>query len=93
MQKHLPLFQVLEMSDRKQRKAIINVLDNAQINVLCEIVYNFLHGALPVSKTALDSFRSYKEQFRQIVNKMLHLKRKESVWLKYQNSWELYWNS
>lgn len=86
MEKHLPLFQVLEMSDRKQRKAIINALNKSQINILCEVVYNFLHGALHINKKALEGLRRYKEHFRQIVNKILHLKRKKSVWLKYQNS-------
>lgn len=77
MEKHLALFQVLEMSDRKQRKAIINALNKSQINILCEVVYNFLHGALPINKKALEGLRRYKEHFRQIVNKNTSLKKKK----------------
>ena len=75
-EKHLPLIKVLEMSDSKQRKAIINALDKSQINILCEIC--FLHGTLPVSKTILESLRDKKVHFRHIVNKTASLRKKNN---------------
>ena len=77
IQKHIPLFQVLEMSKQKQRKAIINALDKSQINILCEIVLNFLQGTFPVNKKVLDRLRRSKSHFRQIVNKNASLKNKK----------------
>lgn len=82
IQKHLSLLKVLEMSNRQQRKAIIKVLDKSQLNILCEIVYNFLNGTLPVSKKILVSLRRYKSQFRETLNKTTSLQKKKLIFVK-----------
>jgi hypothetical protein len=69
LKQQLALLQFLIAIDDKQRKRIIQIMDNNQIRVISGIVFNMLHGNVSLSNDKITSLKRYKTMFRIISSK------------------------
>lgn len=57
----------LSVCDRRQRAAILQLLTESQLQLLVEIIWNFIKGTLPISKTAKRLLYLSKGSIRKVV--------------------------
>ena len=64
--KHQDLLSVVIKAGKKQKKAILDNLEQEQVDFMSQLVYNFLNS-FPIEKTQLQKLRK-KEKFIDIAN-------------------------
>lgn len=65
-------------ADKKQTKWILKIMNKSQMEAICAIVYNAIHGTFLLKQPIIDSVRPYKQQLYQIIDKKIAaVKRKE----------------
>ena len=75
-EKYFLLFLV--NADKSQTKLIFKIMNKPQMEAVCAIVYNIIHGTFKLKRETVEGVRGYRKQFYNIVDKKLSsVKRKE----------------
>ena len=67
---------MLARSHPLQKRALLRTANNSQIESLCEICLNILHGNVPVN---VQKLKKYKNFLRMLARKTTSLKRKKQM--------------
>jgi hypothetical protein len=73
---HLPYLTLLARTHVKQRKLILESSTNKQLSVICEIIFNFLNGVIPVEPEEIKNFAKNRNILRKLGQKTKNHDRK-----------------
>lgn len=76
IKKHYHFLQVLARSHPSQKKALLQTANNSQINSICEVCLNILHGNVPVN---VQRMKKYKNLLRLLAKKSTGMQRKKKM--------------
>ena len=79
LRKNHDLLKLLVKCTPAQRKAILEVADEALITTICECVLNVLKGTVPVSKPAKKKLLPHKKSLIALAEKCTPLKKKKKL--------------
>ena len=77
--RHILFLQLLKESVPKERKAMLSSVGNDFYKLLTEIIFNLLHGNVPVSKTTIRHLRRYKGSLRTLSDRTVSFARKRTL--------------
>lgn len=66
---HKHLLKALHALKPKYRKALLQVCEDQEINIICECIYNILKGKIPLKENERDVLAKYKNVLRKLVAK------------------------
>lgn len=66
---HKDFLRALHLLKPKYRKALLNVSKNAEINCICECIYNVLKGKILLQEKEKSKLSKYKNILRKLVAK------------------------
>lgn len=67
---------------KEQRYAVLKCLNEAQLKILVEIIYNITKSVIPVSKRDKKLLRKYMHSIRRLILPALNLKSRQSILIK-----------
>jgi hypothetical protein len=70
LDEHRSYLKLLASTHSKQRKAILSSSNNQQLNILCEIIHNFLNGIIPTEPEELQKFSKSRNTLRKLGQKV-----------------------
>jgi hypothetical protein len=78
--KHQTLFlQLLKSSKPRERKVLLSGAENAIVKLLSEIVYNLLHGNVPLNSYKIQRLRRHKQTLYTLSDRSVTLNRKRNI--------------
>ena len=72
-------------SHRGQGTALVSSAKKHQLDSICEVLLNIVHGIIPVSNDIVKKAARYKSVLRQIVGKLIKTKLRKELIIKYFN--------
>ena len=73
---HSLFLQLLKTSRPKERKLLLSGAENDIIKILSEIIYNLLHGNVPLSSDKIRQLRKYKQTLHSLSKRTVSLHQK-----------------
>jgi hypothetical protein len=78
--KHQTLFlQLLKSSNPRGRKVLLSGAENAIVKLLSEIIYNLLHGNVPLNSYKIQRLRRHKQTLHTLSDRTVSLDRKRNI--------------
>lgn len=82
--KHVHFLSLLASADDKQRVVMMKTMNDQQLKVLVECVYNILFGVIPLSPQYKKKISTHKNAIRQITEQDISRERRKRLLLKHR---------
>lgn len=77
--------QFLSLCDESQRSAIIKTSTSDQLKAIMEIIYNLLHGTIPLARRYKIILSRYKDTIRKLTERQLAVGKRKTLLKKLQS--------
>ena len=84
--RHILFLQLLKESAPKERRAMLNRVGNDFYKLLTEIIFNLLHGNVPVSNATIHHLARYKGSLRTLSDRTVSFARKRTLFSRIADS-------
>lgn len=81
---HRSFLELLHSTSDKQRKAIINTITKAQLDILCEIVLNFYRGTFDLNQYQIKKVLPYRRFIETFISKTVGKRVKQRALIRNQ---------
>lgn len=76
---HLPFLQLLCTTDKKQRKALLQTITDAQLRAICELVLNIYRGTFNVPSIYVRKLAPHRKLIETLVDRAINKKHKKQL--------------
>lgn len=76
---HEELLKALQLLKPKFQRALLKSCDEAEINCICECIYNVLKGKIPLQDKALKKLHKHKNTLRTLISKGKNKKNRKKI--------------
>lgn len=84
LKSHLSFLNLLCIASAKQRTSLLTTISPAQLQTLCEVIYNVYKGIIPVTKKDINSLLPFKNIIRTLITRSVNQSRRKRLLLKHQ---------
>lgn len=82
---HFSFLDLLGIASAKQRRNLLTTMTFAQMQTLCEVIYNVFKGTIPITKKYINSLLHHKNVIRTLTSRSVSKSRCKTLLLKHQN--------
>lgn len=76
---HFSFLDLLGIASAKQRRNLLTTMTFAQMQTLCEVIYNVLKGTIPVTKKYINSLLHHQNVIRTLASRSVSKSRCKNV--------------
>lgn len=85
VKRHAAFLLLMQQTNPKQRKLLIQSTTNEQLHALFEVMHNIIYGNIPLEKAYIKSLSRYEAHFLNLIDKKVSLKQRREKLLQYRN--------
>lgn len=84
LKSYLSFLDLLCIASAKQKTSLLTTISSAQMQTLCEVIYNVYKGTIPVTKKDINSLLPFKNIIRTLITRSVNQSRRKRLLLKHQ---------